>query len=57
MTDGEISGLLRLPAGSVCQRRSLSRRCMSGSSPRVRLADGTLGIPADALADFQRHSA
>ena len=22
--------------------------------PRVRLADGTLGIPADALADFQR---
>jgi len=22
--------------------------------PRVRLADGTLGIPADALADFQQ---
>jgi hypothetical protein len=25
--------------------------------PRVRLADGTLGIPADALAGFQRQSA
>ena len=25
--------------------------------PRVRLADGTLGIPADALEDFQRQSA
>jgi len=25
--------------------------------PRVRLADGTLGIPADALADFERRSA
>jgi hypothetical protein len=25
--------------------------------PRVRLEDGTLGIPADALADFQRETA
>jgi hypothetical protein len=25
--------------------------------PRVRLEDGTLGVPADALADFQRESA
>ena len=25
--------------------------------PRVRLADGTLGIPADALDGFQRPSA
>jgi hypothetical protein len=25
--------------------------------PRVRLADGTLGVPAGALADFQRQSA
>jgi hypothetical protein len=25
--------------------------------PRVRLEDGTLGIPADALADFQREPA
>ena len=25
--------------------------------PRVRLDDGTLGIPADALADFQRETA
>ena len=24
---------------------------------RVRLADGTLGVPADALADFERQSA
>lgn len=25
--------------------------------PRVRLEDGTLGIPADALADFRRETA
>ena len=25
--------------------------------PRVRLEDGTLGIPADALAGFQRETA
>ena len=25
--------------------------------PRVRLADGTLGVPADGVADFQRQSA
>lgn len=56
MTDGEIlrpaeaARRLGVPTKVVVQ--AMYKRTL----PRVRLADGTLGIPTDALADFQRRS-
>ena len=57
MSDGEIlrpaeaARRLGLPTKVIVQ--AMYERKL----PRLRLADGTLGIPADALADFQRQSA
>ena len=53
MTDSEIllpaeaAGRLGVPTRLIIEAMHEKRL------PRVRLTDGTLGIPADALGDFQ----
>jgi len=57
MTDGEVL----LPAEAARRlgipTKDVVRAMYERKLPRVRLADGTLGIPADALAEFQRRTA
>ena len=57
MSEGEIlrpaeaARLLGIPTKVIVQ--AMYERKL----PRVRLDDGTLGVPADALTDFERESA
>jgi len=57
MTDGEILRPAEAARRIGVPTKVIVKAMYERRLPRVRLADGTLGIPADALADFQRQSA
>jgi pyridoxal biosynthesis lyase PdxS len=57
MSDGEIVRPAEASRRLGVPTKVIAQAMYERKLPRVRLADGTLGIPADALADFQRQSA